>query len=160
VRHSIDGSGVHSQIWWQARPGLYGVPLTDAGDDCSQPALSPDGSQMAMICTHGSQTARLELAPFNGRTLGSHQVLVASGLNAVPTWSPDGRGIAYLAPAGIAGHFELWWLPLVAVLATPAATATPIASAPASPPTPAPAVKPLQVTDGVDLSATSAPAWY
>lgn len=160
VRHSIDGSGVHSQIWWQARPGLFGVPLTDPGDDCGQPALSPDGAQMAMICTHGSQTARLEVAPFSGTSLGPHRVLVATGLNAVPTWSPDGRGIAYLAPAGIAGHFELWWLPVVAVLATPSAPAIPAASASASPSAPAPAVKPVQVTEGVDLSATSAPAWY
>ena len=160
VRHSIDGSGVHSQIWLQARSGLIGNPLTDAGDDCGQPALSPDGAQMAMICTHGSQTARLEIAPFNGSSLGPHQVLVATGLNAVPTWSPDGRGIVYLAPAGIAGHFELWWVPVVAVLATPAATATPAASPSASLAAPPPAVKPVQVTEGVDLSATSAPAWY
>lgn len=163
VRHSIDLSGVHSQLWLQTRPGFFGIPLTDAADDCSQPALSPDGTQMAMICTHGSQTARLEIAPFNGTALGPHRVLVANGLNAVPTWSPDGRGLVYLAPAGIAGHFELWWLPVEAVLGspspsavTPSAATSPSASATAQ----VVAVKPVQVTQGVDLSATSAPAWY
>jgi Tol biopolymer transport system component len=165
VRHSIDPSGVHSQIWLQARSGLFGTPLTDAADGCSQPALSPDGAQMAMICTHGSQTARLEVAPFNGTTLGPHRVLVASGLNAVPTWSPDGKGIAYLAPAGIAGHFELWWLRVDAILATPSATAATATASPATSASPSAsaqsvAIKPVQVTQGVDLSATSAPVWY
>ncbi|HSO93235.1 MAG TPA: hypothetical protein VLS53_02035, partial [Candidatus Dormibacteraeota bacterium] len=72
VRHSIDPSGVHSQLWLQTRSGYFGTPLTDSADDCSQPALSPDGTQVAMICTHGSQSARLEIAPFNGTTLGAH----------------------------------------------------------------------------------------
>jgi hypothetical protein len=170
VQHSIDPStAVHSQIRIQSRPGdLIGKPLTSLADDCSQPALSPDSTQLAMICTGGKQTARLEVAPLNGTTLGPARTLLDGGLYASPAWSPDGQALAYFAPSGAAGHFELWWL-AVPVVATPSPTATatpahaPSAGGAASsivipslPVTPVP----VQVTQGVDLTATSPPAWY
>jgi hypothetical protein len=117
-----------------------------------------------MICTGGKQTARLEVAPLNGTTLGPARVLLEGGLYASPAWSPDGQALAYFAPSGAAGHFELWWL-AVPVAATPSATPahTPAAGGAASsivipslPVTPVP----VQVTQGVDLTATSPPAWY
>jgi hypothetical protein len=169
VQHSIDPStAVHSQIRLQSRTGdLVGKPLTALADDCSQPALSPDGTQLAMICSGGKQTARLEVASFNGTTLGPPRILLDGGLYAAPAWSPDGQALAYYAPSGGAGHFELWWLAVPAVVAaTPTPTATPSHSpsaggassivVPTLPPTPVP----VQVTQGVDLSATSPPAWY
>ena len=170
VQHSIDPStAVHSQIRLQSRTGdLVGKPLTGLADDCSQPALSPDGTQLAMICTGGKQTARLEVAPFNGTSLGPARILLDGGLYASPAWSPDGQALAYFAPSGAAGHFELWWLAVPAIVtATPTPTATPASSAseggaassivvPSLPATPVP----VQVTQGVDLSATSPPAWY
>jgi WD40-like Beta Propeller Repeat len=169
VQHSIDPStAVHSQIRLQSRTGdLVGKPLTALADDCSQPALSPDGTQLAMICSGGKQTARLEVASFNGTSLGPARILLDGGLYAAPAWSPDGQALAYFAPSGGAGHFELWWLavpPVVAATPTPTATPAPSPSAggassivvPTLPPTPVP----VQVTQGVDLSATSPPAWY
>jgi hypothetical protein len=173
VRHSIDPStAVHSEIWLQARPGVLGYPatdgkpLTDASEDCSEPALSPDGTQLAMICMGGThQTTRLEVAPFNGVSLGPARVLLEGGLYAEPTWSPDGKALAYLAPAGAAGHFQLWYLALPPAPA-PSATASSSPSAGASSsstprptPTPMPPA-PVQLTQGVDLTGTSAPAWY
>jgi len=169
VTHSIDPStAVHSQIWLQTGPFVEGKPLTSLADDCSQPALSPDGTQLAMICTDGKQTTRLEVAPFNGVSLGPARILLDAGLYAQPSWSPDGQSLVYYAPVGTAGHFQLWWLALP-VVRTPSATAS--ASALASPlaggsassiavPTPRPAAVPVQVTQGVDLTATSPPAWY
>ena len=170
VQHSIDQStAVHSQIRLQTRPGdLVGKPLTALADDCSQPALSPDGTQLAMICTSGKQTARLEVASFNGTSLGPARILIDGGLYASPAWSPDGQALAYFAPSGAAGHFELWWLAVpVAPTPSPTPTATPshapsaggAASSivvPSLPVTPVP----VQVTQGVDLNATSPPAWY
>jgi dipeptidyl aminopeptidase/acylaminoacyl peptidase len=170
VQHSIDRStAVHSQIRLQSRPGDWvGKPLTNLADDCSQPALSPDGTQLAMICRGGNQTAKLEVAPFNGTSLGPARTLIEGGLYASPAWSPDGQALAYFAPSGGAGHFELWWLAVPALATpTPAATATPAHSPsagsaassiviPSLPATPVP----VQVTQGVDLSATSPPAWY
>jgi Tol biopolymer transport system component len=164
VQHSIDPStAVHSQIRLQSRLGdLVGKPLTSLADNCSQPALSPDGTQLAMICTGGKQTARLEVASFNGTSLGPPRTLLDGGLYASPAWSPDGQALAYFAPSGAAGHFELWWL-AVPVAATPSPTPTASAGGGASsivvpslPTTPVP----VQVTQGVDLSATSPPAWY
>jgi hypothetical protein len=170
VQHSIDPSTtVHSQIKLQSRPGdLAGKALTSLADDCGQPALSPDGTQLAMICHAGKQTARLEVASFNGTSLGPPRILLEGGLYASPAWSPDGQALAYFAPSGAAGHFELWWLAVPAVAtASPTPTATPAHAAsaggaassiilPSLPATPVP----VQVTQGVDLSATSPPAWY
>jgi hypothetical protein len=168
VQHSIDPStAVHSQIRLQSRPGdLTGKPLTKLADDCSQPALSPDGKQLAMICRGGNQTARLEVASFNGSTLGPARILIEGGMYAAPAWSPDSQALAYFAPSGAAGHFELWWL-AVPVAATPTSTATPAhslsgsgaASSVVVPSLPANPI-PVQVTQGVDLSATSPPVWY
>jgi hypothetical protein len=168
VRHSIDAStAVHSQIYYQSRPLAIAKSLTSEADDCSQPSLSPDGTQIAMICTSGKQTVRLEVAPFNGSAIGPARVLLDGGLYASPSWSPDGKALAYYAPAGAAGHFELWWLALpVAATPSPSPTAThsPSGSGAISSivvPTPLPANPvPVQVTQGVDLAATSPPAWY
>jgi Tol biopolymer transport system component len=168
VRHSIDPStAVHSQIYYQSRAFAIGKPLTSEADDCAEPALSPDGTQIAMICRGGKQTARLEVAPFNGSALGPAQVLLDGGIYASPSWSPDGKALAYYAPTEAAGHFELWWLALP-VAPTPSPTPSPSHSP--SPggvassivvPTPLPSAPvPVQVTQGVDLTATSPPAWY
>ncbi|GAC1479969.1 MAG: hypothetical protein PVSMB9_04180 [Candidatus Dormibacteria bacterium] len=166
VRHVNDLTGVRSQIWYQPRPGYLGYALTNAADDCGQPALSPDHSQLAMICTGGKQSTQLEVAPFNGTALGAARVLVDGGLSAQPTWSPDGGGLAYFAPSGVAGHFELWWVPVGAVVPvttpTGAAAASSASAGSSKPPvaTTAAPIVPLQVTSGLDLAATSAPAWY
>lgn len=160
VRHSIDPSTtVHSQIYFQSRPGTLNQALTRPEDDCGQPALSPDETQLAMICSGGKPTAKLEVAPFNGTALGPPRVLLEGGLYASPAWSPDGKALAYLAPAGATGHFQLWYVP-VRALPAPAASASGSA-APLTFPTPIPTPPvPMQVTQGVNLSATSPPVWY
>jgi hypothetical protein len=167
VRHSIDPStAVHSRIYYQSRALALAKPLTAEADDCSQVALSPDGTQIAMVCSHGKQTAALEIAPFNGTTIGPTRILLEGGLYAAPAWSPDGKALAYFAPQGQTGHFQLWWLALP-VTPTPSSTvaASPSTSTSArgsssAAPTPTPAPTPVQVTEGVDLSATSPPVWY
>jgi hypothetical protein len=163
VRHSIDAStAVHSRIYYQNRALAIAKPLTTEADDCSQAALSPDGTQIAMVCSHGKQTAALEIAPFNGSALGPARVLVEGGLYASPAWSPDGTALAYFAPQGQTGHFQLWWLVLpVAPTPSPSVAASPSASTSAGASSiVASAPTPVQVTEGVDLSATSPPAWY
>jgi len=138
ARYTVQQDRILSELWLQTGPHDPGRALTAAGDDCGQPDLAPGGAMLAMVCTQGGQTGRLEVASFDGRTLGPRRVLGGGPLCAFPTWSPDGRGLVYLAPAPNQGGFTLWWL----------------AGASGARPSP-----PQQVLDGVSLDATSRPAW-
>jgi Tol biopolymer transport system component len=121
-----------------AKPGANPVYVTGAADDCTEPALSPDGSQLAVICTADSQSARLEIIPLVNGVPGPPRVLAANCLCASPAWSPDGRSLLYLAPNDPTGHFQLWWI-------NDATTLTPAPS--------------KLVTTNLDFDAASAPAW-
>lgn len=141
TKFSIDDtSKVHSQIWLQARPGSAGVALTDPAADCLQPALSLDEHLLAMVCTSGDALGgRLSVARFYAATssLGAPAVLARGNLVASPSFSPDGRTLAYLAPAAPDGGFQLWTVPATDSTAPP----------------------PKQITTNLDLDAGSAPVW-
>jgi hypothetical protein len=139
TKYSIDDSfQVHSQLWLQRKAGSQGVALTAPDADCGQPAVSPDETRIAMVCTRGSsQVAELDVATFDraNLTLGSPATLVSGHLVASPAFSPDGKTIAFLAPESPGGQFQLW---------------TVGAQGPAS-------VR--QVTSNLGLDASSAPVW-
>lgn len=174
TKYSFDNktSKILSQVYLTPRAGAQGKALTAIEDSCLQPALSPDGQRLAMVCTGGKQFASLEIAHFDGSSLGPAQVLVSGELAAQPTWSPDGSSLVYLAPQGLSGHFQLWLQP-VPVPAPPASTAptpgatrgsqasraTPTAPQPPTP-TPSPLPQPIQLTSGLDFDATSTIAWH
>jgi Tol biopolymer transport system component len=84
-------------------------------------------------------SADLVLASFNPTTLslGTTTVLTRGQLVASPSFSPDGKNVAYLAPATLGGGFQLWTIPAIQSAA----------------PTP------RQITSELDLAATSAPLW-
>ena len=137
---SPDGHS-YSQLWFQTGPGGGGRPLTTPQENCSEPAVSPSGTEVAMVCANNQlQISRLEVASLAAGKLGPLRVVSPSILAASPAWAPSGNGLIYLAPAanGRTGPFQLWWL------ANPTAT------------TPSP---PRQVTQHLDLTATSRPAW-
>jgi Tol biopolymer transport system component len=127
-----------SRIATVSRPGAAPVYLTSDADDCNAPAVSPDGSELAVICTSDTQSARLEVIPLVKGVPGTPRVLVDGCLCASPAWSPDGSALLYLAPADTTGHFQLWWMTNVKAAAPTA---------------------PQLVTNKLDLDATSAPAW-
>lgn len=136
TRYAVDGKGEStSAIQLAPRALAAGAELTPPADRCSQPALSPDGARLAMICAAGPRDNRLVVAPFDGRALGARVVLVSGTLAASPAWAPDGSGVAYLAPdaADPGGPFQLWWAPAGG--------------------------QPVQVTRNAALDALSAPAW-
>ena len=135
------GGHIRAQVQLQRAALVASQALTAPADDCAQPTLSPDGSRLAMICSGGQQVAKLEVASFDGVTLGPLQVLVDGQLCATPVWQPDGLALAYLAPAGPAGRFQLWYLPLAA-----GASAGP--------------APPRRLTSGLDFDATSRIAWF
>jgi Tol biopolymer transport system component len=129
---------ITSRIVMVSKAGGTEVPLTGVDGDCLWPTLSPDEHWLAMVCTGAQQHAELQIAPFNGTTLGVPRTLVSDRLVSAPVWSPDGTGLAYLAPDTAGSGFQLWWLAGATTAATP---------------------KPVAVTSGVGLDATSRPAW-
>ena len=146
VRYLIDATfQVRSQVMLVTGALANPIAITPPADDCSQPAVAPDGVHLAMTCTHGRQTADLEVATIDrGGPAGSdvslvgRATLVSGKLAASPTWSPDGSGLVYIAPALAGGNFQLWWLRGAGAAAVGA---------------------PEEVTSSVGLDATSAPAW-
>ena len=140
---------IQSRIWWQTGPDVAGTPLTGLAANCGRPALSPAGDQLAMICSPAADRSRLVVAPFKDGVIGPPSISIDDQLVASPVWSPDGKGIAYLAAGKAGTGFDLWW---VALGAEKAVAASPLAS-------PSVASGRRQVTTGLDLDATSAPAW-
>jgi hypothetical protein len=154
-------------LWFVTRPNAYGRMLTGPSEDCREPALSPDQTQVAMICTYEKQESFLVLASWNGSTLGPRRVIVSDKLVAQPAWAPDGSGIAFLAPAVESGPFQLWFLPKAAYQPPPPPPPpSPTPGGPHSGPLPSaspvpapPPVKPIQVTTNAGFDATSPMAW-
>lgn len=168
--YDSDGNRV-GQLWYTSRAGSAGKALTTTGDDCMEPALSPDGHEIAMICTYGKQVSHLVIAPFDGSNLGALTGVVTDQLVAEPIWAPDGSGIAYLAPSAPDGPFQLWFLPRRAYhppapspiptpLPTPGGPYTGVLPSPTPAPVPPPVViKPIQITTNLGFDATSPLTW-
>jgi hypothetical protein len=170
--YGADGNLV-GQLWLTTRPTPYGTegrPLTSQGEDCHQPSISPDGHQVAMICTYEKQISQLTIASWDGSNLGPRRAVITDQLVSQPTWAPDGSGIAYLAP-GATDSFQLWFLPKNAYN-PPAPSPTPVPSATPGGPyngaqpsptpvaaTPPPVIKPIQITTNNAFDATSPIAW-
>jgi len=140
AKYEIGSGNAYSLIAIQTKPLVRPVTLTTAAEDCGQPAPSPDGTMVAMVCIGGTglQSSRLEVASLSGDKLGPLRTLVNDCLCAGPAWAPDGSGLVYYNTADASGHFELWWIK-GALTATPAA--------------------PLRVTTNLDFDATSPPSW-
>ena len=146
------------RLWFTNRAYSVGKALTTPAEDCRNPALSPSGNQVAMICTYEKQISYLTIASWNGSVLGARKNIITNQLVAQPIWAPDGSGIAYLAPGAPAGPFQLWFLPKAAYAPAPVPSPSPDAS-PAASPSPAAPVKPVQVTTNNGFDATSPLAW-
>lgn len=112
TRYSVDDSfQVHSQVWYQTRPGTPGQALTPPEAGCAQPALSRDEKLLAMVCSKGSNvSAELDVATFDPvqATVGPLSTMVSNQLLASPAFSPDGKTVAFLSPSKPGGHFQLW----------------------------------------------------
>ncbi|MGH7642759.1 MAG: TolB family protein [Candidatus Dormibacteria bacterium] len=136
-----DGA-TYGQLVYASAPGVVPTYLTTAAQDCSEPALSPSGTEIAMICSSNIslQTTTLDVASWNGTTLGPLVEISAGPLAAGPTWAPDGKSVLYLNTllADKSSPFQLWWVPK-ATAKKPGA--------------------PQQVTEDLNFTATSPPIW-
>ncbi|MGH7640217.1 MAG: TolB family protein, partial [Candidatus Dormibacteria bacterium] len=142
--NSQSGAGqgdTYSDLVLASAPNSTLVQLTTPQEDCAEPALSPNGTEIAMICTDNSlQTTTLDVASWNGTALGPLRVVASGPEPASPTWSPDGKSLLYFNTllTDKSSPFQLWWVPQ----ATAAKPGTP-----------------QQVTAGLDFTATSPPIW-
>jgi Tol biopolymer transport system component len=139
-KYAIGSGNAFSQIALQVKPLGRTIILTTPTQDCGQPAPSPDGTKVAMICIGGTglQSTRLEIATLSDGKLGTPATLVNNCLCSAPAWAPDGSGLVYYNTADATGHFELWW----------------IKGALSAAPSP-----PLLVTTNLDFDASSPPSW-
>jgi len=143
--------------WNRGRAGSgWGTALTTPGEDCRSAQLSPNGKQVAMICSYQTQLSYLVLASWNGHTLGPRVKVVRNQLVAQPTWAPDGSGIAYLAPSSGSGPFQLWFLPSAGYAPQPSPTPN---YGPIVTPSPIQPTQPVQITTNNGFDATSPMAW-
>ena len=174
TRYTYPADGkLTGQLWYINRANTYGKALTTEDEDCRSPALSPDLTQIAMICTNKRQISYLTIASISGPNLGPRKNVILDQMVAQPIWAPDGSGIAYLAPDlnSPAGNFQLWFLPRDAYnppAPSPVPTPTPTPGGPHNGPLPTPVptpvptpapVKPIQLTTNLALDATSPIAW-
>jgi len=139
-KFAIANGNAYSEIAIQVNPLAKPIVLTTPAQDCGQPAPSPDGTRVAMICIGGTglQSTRLEVATMSNGKLGTPTTLVNNCLCADPVWAPDGSGLVYYNTADVTGHFELWWIKGALTVA------------------PSP---PLLVTTNLDFDASSPPSW-
>lgn len=142
AKYAVATTGAtYAQLVYASSPYANPVYLTTAAQDCAEPALSPSGTEIAMVCTDNSlQTTQLEVVSFNGTTLGTPVVVSTGPLPASPTWSANGKSLIYLNTllTDKASPFQLWWIPN-ALAAKPSL--------------------PQQVTADLDFTATSPPIW-
>lgn len=154
------------QLYFTNKAYATGRALTGPGEDCAEPNLSPDGHEIAMVCTYDKQISQLTIASWNGTTLGPRVSVITDQMVAQPTWAPDGSGIAYLAPGSPDGPFQLWWVPK-ARFAPPPASPTPPATPggphngplPSASAAPGPSTAIQQITTNLGFDATSTMAW-
>ncbi len=97
-------SDLRSLAWANRQGGLE--KLTVNRGAFSYPRLSPDGQQLAVVVK--SQTEKSNIWIVEVAT-GRFRRLTVDGDNILPTWTPDGKRLAYASDRD--GQWYLYWMP-------------------------------------------------
>jgi len=120
-RHKLEGVGYLDgplpHLWVMPAGGGEARQVTDGRAEDGQPAWSPDGREIAFTSDRSAERDRR----FGGHAV--HVVDVATGsvrrvtpdnrFASLPSWSPDGRSIAYLRAEttnDVDGHHDRLWI--------------------------------------------------
>jgi Tol biopolymer transport system component len=154
------------QIAYLSGPLQTPTMLTPSSESCYSPAVSPDGTRIAFICSPaaGGAITSLEVATLSGGAIGAPQVVATGSMIASPTWSPDGQSLLYFNATGAHQLFQIELLAVPTAQATPAPTATPTPkrgtkAKPTPTPTATPVPTPQPLTTNNDFLATSSAVW-
>ncbi len=100
-------SGGYSHLWLY-RPGeITPIQITNGNWDDRDPALSPQGKQIAFSSRQGGNWDLYLLDVSTGET---RRLTATLGYEGQPSWSPDGQWLTYAAY--YEGNFDIWLLPV------------------------------------------------
>jgi TolB protein len=100
-------SGGYSHLWLY-RPGeIAPVQITNGNWDDRDPALSPQGKELAFSSRRGGNW---DLYLLDINTGEVRRLTATLGHEGQPSWSPDGQWLAY--SAYYEGNFDIWLLPV------------------------------------------------
>ena len=125
-RHRMEGAGYHAigdpwpHVWVVPAGGGEARQLTDGPFDDADPVWSPDGTRIAFLSDRSKDRDRHfggEAVHVVGVATGKVRRLTPEGRTAsLPSWSPDGKRIAYLrseSPNRLDGHHHRLWVATV-----------------------------------------------
>ena len=98
----VDDATPNGSIWTAGPDGSGAARLTDGGGACpdglAHPGWSPDGSKLSFICYPDPDGKQGSVATFDLATGSLTRLMTVTWpehLDGAPTWSPDGRSLAY-----------------------------------------------------------------
>jgi serine/threonine-protein kinase len=103
--YSVEDAGARRELTWVTRAGKREPVDSSWKGDFSSPALSFDGSHIAVAMQEAGQTA-IWIKPVSG---GNPTKLMMERRNLIePAWSPDGQWVTFLATLGVSSTGDVW----------------------------------------------------
>jgi Tol biopolymer transport system component len=106
--YSVEDAGARRELTWVTRSAKREPLDSTWKGEFSSPALSPDGSRVAVALRSGAQSD-IWVRPTVGGTPA--KLTVQHRNNVEPAWSPDGRWVSYLTASASATTGDVWRQP-------------------------------------------------
>jgi serine/threonine-protein kinase len=104
--YSTEDAGSRRELAWVARDGTRTLLDSSWKGRLASPALSPDGSRVAVALSEGARTD-IWVKPVAGG-LATRVTGEQHRTNSEPAWSPDGRWVSYVASPAGGNSGEVW----------------------------------------------------